>query len=57
MLFKSSFRVPAVVVVSFCLIGGASTAPVYADLGDQLFKLLPNNGAAREPQSIEGEEL
>ncbi|MEE8154667.1 MAG: FG-GAP repeat protein [Phycisphaerales bacterium] len=44
MWFKSSFPIPAVVAISFCLIGG--TTPAYADLGDQLFKLLADDGAA-----------
>ena len=46
MLLKSSFTTPAVAAISFCLIGG--TTPAYADLGDQLFKLLPKDGAAEE---------
>ena len=45
MWFKSSFTTPAVAAISFCLIGGTSTAPAYADLGDQLFKLLADDGA------------
>ncbi len=44
MSFKSSFRIPAVAVISFCLIVG--TTPAYADLGDQLAKLLADDGAA-----------
>ena len=44
MWFKSNFTIPAVAVISFCLIGGAT--PASADLGDQLFKLLPDDGAA-----------
>ena len=46
MWFKSSFSIPAVAATSFCLIGGTSTARAHADLGDQLFKLLPLDGAA-----------
>ena len=46
MRFKSSFTTPAVAAISFCLIGGTSTAPAYADLGDQLAKLLPDDGAS-----------
>ncbi len=42
--FKSSFTIPAVAAMSFCLIGG--TTPAYADLGDQLAKLLPDDGEA-----------
>ncbi len=45
MWFKSILRTPAVVAISFCFIGGTSTAPAYADLGDQLFKLLADDGA------------
>ena len=45
MWFKSSLTIPAVAAISFCLIGGTSTTPVYADLGDQLFKLLADDGA------------
>ena len=43
MWFKSNVTIPAVAAISFCLIGG--TTPAYADLGDQLFKLLPDDGA------------
>ena len=43
MWFKSNFTTPAVAAISFCLIGG--TTPAYADLGDQLAKLLPDDGA------------
>ncbi|MEE8154221.1 MAG: FG-GAP repeat protein [Phycisphaerales bacterium] len=46
MSFKSSFTIPALAAISFCLIGG--TTPVYADLGDQLFKLLAGDGAAND---------
>ena len=46
MLFKSSFTTPALAAISFCLIGGTSTTPAHADLGDQLFKLLADDGAA-----------
>ncbi|MEE8154546.1 MAG: FG-GAP repeat protein [Phycisphaerales bacterium] len=44
MSFKSNFTIPAVAAISLCSIGG--TTPAYADLGDQLFKLLPDDGAA-----------
>ena len=44
MSFKSSFTIPAVAAISLCLIGG--TTPASADLGDQLFKLLADDGAA-----------
>ncbi len=44
MRFKTSFTIPAVAAMSFCLIGG--TTPASADLGDQLAKLLPDDGAA-----------
>ena len=44
MSFTSSFTIPAVAAICFCLIGG--TTPAYADLGDQLFKLLADDGAA-----------
>ncbi len=44
MRFKSRFTTPAIAAISFCLIGGIT--PAYADLGDQLFKLLPDDGAA-----------
>ncbi len=44
MWFKSRTTIPSLAVISFCLIGGAT--PADADLGDQLFKLLPNDGAA-----------
>ncbi|MEE8154057.1 MAG: hypothetical protein V3T53_03740 [Phycisphaerales bacterium] len=43
MCLKSNFTTPAVAAISFCLIGG--TTPAYADLGDQLFKLLADDGA------------
>ena len=43
MWIKSSFAIPAVAVSSFCIISG--TTPAHADLGDQLFKLLPDDGA------------
>ncbi len=43
MWFKSSFTTPAVAALCFCSIGG--TTPAYADLGDQLFKLLADDGA------------
>ena len=49
MSFKSSFTVAAVAAVaaiSLYLVGG--TTPAYADLGDQLFKLLANDGAAED---------
>ena len=46
MWLKSRFTTPALVAISFCLIGGTVPAQAYADLGDQLFKLLPNDGAA-----------
>ncbi len=46
MSFKSSFTTSAVAAISFCLIGG--TTPAYADLGDQLHKLLPKDGAAND---------
>ena len=49
MSFKSSFTIPAVAAISFCLIGG--TTPAYADLGDQLFKLLASDGAASDQLS------
>ena len=45
MWFKSSFTIPAVVVIGFWLIGGTVPAAAYADLGDQLFTLLSNDGA------------
>ena len=45
MWFKSSFTIPAVVVIGFWLIGGTVPAAAYADLGDQLFTLLPDDGA------------
>ncbi|MEE8156103.1 MAG: DUF3500 domain-containing protein [Phycisphaerales bacterium] len=45
MRFKSSFTTPAVAAISFCLIGGTVPASAYADLGDQLFKLLAKDGA------------
>ena len=57
MWFKSSFANRAVAAISFCLIGGTVSAPAYADLGDQLDRLLANDGAAHEPRSIEGEQL
>ncbi|MEE8155192.1 MAG: FG-GAP repeat protein [Phycisphaerales bacterium] len=41
---KSSFTIPALAAISFCLSGG--TTPAHADLGDQLAKLLPDDGAA-----------
>ncbi|MCH8823130.1 MAG: FG-GAP repeat protein [Planctomycetes bacterium] len=44
MSFKSSFTIPAVTAISLCFIGGKT--PAYADLGDQVAKLLPDNGAA-----------
>ncbi|MEE8156188.1 MAG: FG-GAP repeat protein, partial [Phycisphaerales bacterium] len=43
MWIKSSFTIPAVAAISFCLIGGTTLA--YADLGDQLAKLLADDGA------------
>ncbi len=52
MCFKSNVTTPAVAVISFCLIGGTSTTPAYADLGDQLFKLLPDDGAADDQFGI-----
>ncbi|MEE8154339.1 MAG: FG-GAP repeat protein [Phycisphaerales bacterium] len=48
MSFKSSLTTPAVVAISFCLIRGTVPAPAKADLGDQLFKLLANDGAAED---------
>ena len=44
MWFKSRSTIPSLAAISFCLIGG--TTPAYADVGDQLFKLLANDGAA-----------
>ncbi|MCH8822757.1 MAG: FG-GAP repeat protein [Planctomycetes bacterium] len=46
MWFKSRFTITAVAAISFCLIGG--TSPAYADLGDQLAKLLADDGAASD---------
>ncbi|MEE9129090.1 MAG: FG-GAP repeat protein [Phycisphaerales bacterium] len=46
MWFKSSFTTLAVAAFCFCSIGG--TTPTYADLGDQLFKLLPDDGASSD---------
>ncbi len=46
MSFRSNVTTPAVAAISFCLIGG--TTPAYADLGDQLAKLLPDDGAAND---------
>ncbi len=57
MWFKSSLTTPAVVAISFCLIGGTVPAAAHTNLGDQLFKLLPDAGAAHEPRSIQGEQL
>ncbi len=48
MWFKSSFTLPAVAAISFCLIGVTVAAPAFADLGDQLAKLLPDDGAAND---------
>ena len=45
MWFKSSLTILAVAAISFCLIGGTVPAPGYADVGDQLAKLLPDDGA------------
>ena len=42
MWFKSSFTAPAVAAIGLCLIGG--TTPAYADFGDQLAKLLADDG-------------
>ncbi len=46
MWFKSRVTTPAVAAISFCLRGCTSTAPAYADVGDQLFTLVPDDGAA-----------
>ncbi len=46
MWFKSNFTTPAVAAISFCLIGGTVPGTAYADLGDQLAKLLADNGAS-----------
>ncbi len=46
MWFKSNFTTPVVAAISFYLIGW--TTPAYADLGDQLAKLLPDDGAAQD---------
>ena len=46
MWIKSSFTIPAVAAMSFFVIGG--TTPAYADLGDQLAKLLADDGAASD---------
>ena len=46
MSFKSSFTIPAFAAISFCLICATSPAVAYADLGDQLAKLLADDGAA-----------
>ncbi|MEE8154937.1 MAG: hypothetical protein V3T53_08235 [Phycisphaerales bacterium] len=43
MSFKSSFTIPVVAALCFYFIGW--TTPAYADLGDQLAKLLPDDGA------------
>ena len=43
MWFKSSFKIPVLAVISFSII--VSTTSAYADLGDQLFKLLPSDGS------------
>ena len=43
MWFKSRLTIPAVAAIGFCLVGG--TTPAHADLGDQLFKLLADDGA------------
>ncbi len=43
MLFKSSFTITAVAAISFFFIDG--TTPAYADVGDQLAKLLADDGA------------
>ena len=42
MWFKSSFTIPAVTALCVYFVGG--TTPAYADLGDQLFKLLASEG-------------
>ncbi|MEE8153477.1 MAG: FG-GAP repeat protein, partial [Phycisphaerales bacterium] len=44
MSFKSSYTIPAVAALCLNFIG--RTTPAYADLGDQLFKLLADDGAA-----------
>ncbi len=41
---KSNLTTTAVAAISFCLIG--ATTPAYADLGDQLAKLMANDGEA-----------
>ena len=46
MSFKSSFTIPVVAAIGLCLIGPTSITPAYADLGDQLFKLLAKDGGA-----------
>ena len=46
MWLKSNFAIPAVAAISFCLIG--ATSSVYADLGDQLFKLLADDGGQQD---------
>jgi len=43
MCFRPNFAIPAIAALCFCFIGG--TTPVYADLGDQLAKLLADDGA------------
>ncbi len=50
MWIKSSFTIPAVAALCFCFVGG--TTPAYADLGDQLFKLLPDDGAINDQFGI-----
>ena len=47
MWFKSNVTIPAVAAISFCLIGGPT--PAYADPGDQLFKLLPDDRTGGDP--------
>lgn len=46
MWFKSRLTIPAIAAISFWLIVG--TTPTHADLGDQLFKLLSNDGAEND---------
>ena len=57
MRFKSSFTLPSVAAIGFCLIGGTVRAAAYAGLSDPLYEFLANNGAAHESPSIQGEQL
>ena len=50
MWFKSNFAIMLAAAICFCFIG--VTTPTYADLGDPLFKLLANGGAAGDEFGI-----